>query len=131
MIIPAVAAAHPAYHYDIEIQRVIDGDTLAVVVDLGFNVYHRTHLRLHGINCPEMSGPGGREARDAVVARWAGGGRATASIKGPDKYGGRWLAVVYFNGESLNDWLVSNGHAVPYLTARGAYDAPVPDEERS
>lgn len=35
------------------IERVVDGDTVDVLVDLGFSMFHRTRVRLYGIDAPE------------------------------------------------------------------------------
>lgn len=34
--------------------RVIDGDTLEVMVDCGFSVYHTLKVRIYGVNTPEL-----------------------------------------------------------------------------
>jgi len=41
------------YEYRAKITRVIDGDTLKALVDVGFNMHHNVTLRLYGIDCPE------------------------------------------------------------------------------
>lgn len=43
------------YEYNCIIKRVIDGDTVVVDVDLGFDIWIRDEVvRLHGINAPEL-----------------------------------------------------------------------------
>lgn len=51
------------YTYKAIAKRVIDGDTLDVILDLGFKIYKADRLRLYGINTPEVYGkkPGERE----------------------------------------------------------------------
>ena len=41
------------FFYSAKVLDVIDGDTLDLVVDLGFDVHFRVRVRLHGINTPE------------------------------------------------------------------------------
>ena len=41
------------YYYKTEVLRVVDGDTVDVRMDLGFNVWHKCRVRLLGINAPE------------------------------------------------------------------------------
>ena len=41
------------YEYRAKITRVVDGDTLKALVDVGFNMHHDVTLRLYGIDCPE------------------------------------------------------------------------------
>lgn len=36
--------------------RVVDGDTIDFMVDLGFSVYHRVRVRLNGVDAPEIYG---------------------------------------------------------------------------
>jgi micrococcal nuclease len=111
------------YHYAATLVRVIDGDTLVVDLDLGLRTWVRdVHLRLLGINCPELPTVAGREARQATMS-WLssvsefGTFYVITDKDRTEKYG-RWLATVYsdasFTGEPLNHWLVSAGHAEPY-----------------
>lgn len=48
------------------IERVVDGDTLRVKVDLGFDLWTRQYLRLRGVDCPEMDTPEGRRAKTFI-----------------------------------------------------------------
>lgn len=41
------------FFYSAKVMDVIDGDTLDLIVDLGFDVHFRVRVRLHGINTPE------------------------------------------------------------------------------
>jgi len=51
-----------SYVYKAIVQRVIDGDTLLVRVDLGFQVWKEQRIRLSGIDAPEKKTPEGRKA---------------------------------------------------------------------
>lgn len=42
------------YTYTAQVERVIDGDTIWAVIDLGLGIKTRQKLRLRGINTPEM-----------------------------------------------------------------------------
>jgi len=44
------------YKYKAKLIKIIDGDTLDVLVDLGFGIFHKIRLRLIGINTPEIFG---------------------------------------------------------------------------
>jgi micrococcal nuclease len=44
----------PAYQYSAEAVRVIDGDTIDVVLDFGFSLKQKMRLRLAGIDTPEL-----------------------------------------------------------------------------
>jgi micrococcal nuclease len=41
------------YHYQVNVLRVVDGDTVDVSIDLGFDIWHKARLRLAGIDAPE------------------------------------------------------------------------------
>lgn len=42
------------YTYNAEVLRVIDGDTIEVLIDLGFSVFSKERIRLDGFNAPEI-----------------------------------------------------------------------------
>lgn len=102
-----------------------DGDTTYLRVsasyDFGFHVVStfsaRQKFRLARINCPELSKPGGPEARQFTVD-WLTAhevGLRVTSLRA-DNYGDRWDAEVRdgVTGENLSDALLASGHAVPY-----------------
>ena len=41
------------YEYNCEVKRVVDGDTVDVVIDLGFDIHYSSRVRLYGIDTPE------------------------------------------------------------------------------
>ena len=41
------------YEYSCKVKRVVDGDTIDVVLDLGFDILHKSRVRLYGIDTPE------------------------------------------------------------------------------
>jgi len=41
------------YEYKCKVKRVVDGDTMDVILDLGFDVLHACRVRLAGIDTPE------------------------------------------------------------------------------
>ena len=44
----------PNYRYMAKLGRVVDGDTMDVVIDLGFYVELRERVRLAGMDTPEI-----------------------------------------------------------------------------
>ena len=44
----------PSYRYRAELDRVVDGDTLDVVIDLGFYIKIKERIRLEGVDTPEL-----------------------------------------------------------------------------
>ena len=108
---------------------VHDGDTLTADVDLGYHIWLRGQsYRLTGCNTRELAQPGGIEVRDALADLLIGARVALTSVA-PDKYGGRWDAVITLaDGSDLVDWMVASGWAARW-NGRGA--KPVPDWPRS
>jgi len=111
------------------VTRVIDGDTLVADLDLGWGVWRvGTHIRLAGINCPEMSVPAGQDARQYVIDRLHPWGPAveaagiTVVSHSLDKYG-RVLADVYWwdqhNSSGVTPPLADQNHLNADLLAAG------------
>lgn len=102
------------YTYNAWVTRVIDGDTVDLVLDLGFHVKVDIRTRLRGINAPETSTEAGRIARQALRELLSIGRKVvTTTYKDPtDKYG-RWVALIEVDGVDVCQWLLTNNHAVP------------------
>ena len=62
----------PSYEYRARVRRVIDGDTLDMDIDLGFEVVLASRVRLLGINTPEVVGvnKAGGLAATEFVREW-------------------------------------------------------------
>lgn len=111
------------YEYRARVTRVIDGDTLEAEIDLGFHVSFTVTLRLAGINAPETKGaerPRGLAATrslDSLITDLTGGTRQVTVRTQKDvteKYG-RYLAVLMAGDVNLNDRMLADGHAVPFM----------------
>lgn len=107
------------YNYRATVQRVVDGDTVDFIVDLGFRVNLQIRTRIAGVNAPELRTPEGKAAK-AAVEEWlpVGMGVLLRTHKDPTDKFGRWLADVEHQGTSLSQWLLDNGHAVAYEEKR-------------
>ncbi len=113
------------YVYRARCTRIVDGDTLELVIDAGFHLYYETRVRLLDAWAPEIRGPERvrGQASAAYVAGWtgsSGGGEWPLLIYTvKDDAFGRFLAVVWRNVDKacLNDDLVAAGHAT--LTKQG------------
>lgn len=103
----------PDYTYNAQIVRVIDGDSLEVIVDCGFRLSIRTPVRLAHINTPELNQAGGSAAKQHLSAIIGGTSTVMRTFKPYDKYG-RWLAEVYVDGRNINQQMVDDGYAVSY-----------------
>lgn len=100
------------YWYQAEVLSIHDGDTMTLKIDMGRRIYVIDSIRLLGINCPELSQPGGKEARDCVRALCPAAAqvRIRTMKNKNDKYG-RWLGIVYLDGLCLNEAILAAGHA--------------------
>lgn len=109
------------YEYEItKVEKVVDGDTVDVMFDVGFSMFRKERVRLHGIDTPETASKDpqekalGKEAKE-FVAKWL---RTQKTLKArttkDDKYG-RILAHIYGDGGvCLNEEMVSKGYAWAY-----------------
>lgn len=104
------------YVYNSYITDIYDGDTITATIDCGFGVkLEKQKIRLYGIDTPEVRGSEkeeGRKVRDILREKILEKNVILKTIK--DKKGkyGRYLGIVFLDGENINDWLVKNGHAV-------------------
>jgi micrococcal nuclease len=111
-----------------KINRVLDGDTIDVTIDLGFDLFKKERVRIAGVDTPEKRTRDKEEKALGIDAtEWLKGHLANA-IKGDDelvirtelvggvgKYG-RLLGWLYV-GESnisVNEQMISQGYAWEY-----------------
>ena len=111
-----------------EITKVVDGDTIDVVIDLGFDIYKHERVRIAGIDTPEKRTRDLEEKALGIDAtNWMKGtledtinGEHELTIRtelkgGVGKYG-RLLGWLYIgDGErSLNEQMIEEGYAFSY-----------------
>jgi len=109
------------YEYDCKIVRVIDGDSILVDIDLGFDTWRcGESIRLFGVDCPECRSRDPKEkaaglaAKEFVKGLLHDGGTYTLTTKEKGKFG-RYLGVIMLSDKtSVNAALVSEHLAVPY-----------------
>ena len=104
------------FTYSAKVKRVIDGDTVDLLVDLGLRVTVDARVRLLGLNAPEKNTSAGVAAKQFLEGLL--GNAASLTVKTEkdrtEKYG-RWLGTLYDeNGVSINDRMVAEGYAAPY-----------------
>jgi micrococcal nuclease len=95
-----------------EIVNVVDGDTVDIVVDLGFSVKVKQRFRLIRIDTPERGQTGFNEAKNFLTQYL--NVPVVLAVTKLDKYG-RYLVEITYNGVNLNDALLNAGLAVPYV----------------
>ena len=104
------------YKYKAKVVRWVDGDTLLCLIDLGFYTHKEERLRLARIDTPELRGAEkerGKEVKRIVTERYPKDTIIEVDSKKRDNYG-RFIAELYFEGQSINQWLLDNGHAEEY-----------------
>ena len=116
------------YTYKAILDRVVDGDTIDVNIDLGFDVSIKKRVRFAGINAPESrtrdleEKARGLAAKDRVKAILAENPSFTLESTEIGKYG-RVLGKIHIDVLDgvegltqicLNEQLIKEGHAVEY-----------------
>jgi micrococcal nuclease len=99
------------------VYRWVDADTVDVHVDLDFHLEATLRFRLLWLDAPERNTPEGKRAIDIVNRIVPAGSRIvvrTFKDGGESDSFGRWLAEIFHNGESLNQYLLATGIAAPY-----------------
>jgi len=112
-------------YYVREIKSVVDGDTIDVVIDLGFNILFEQRVRMAGIDTPESRTKDrfekslGIESKEYLKKHLKDAKSIvikTEKMNSSEKYG-RILGWVYINGDtvSLNDMMINDGYAWGYM----------------
>ena len=114
------------YEYFVkDVTNVVDGDTIDVIIDLGFDILFASRVRLAGIDTPESRTTDkaekvlGLEAKEYLKKHLKDAKSViikTEKMDSSEKYG-RILGWVYINGDtvSLNDKMINDGYAWGYL----------------
>ena len=108
------------YKYNAKLDRVVDGDTIDALVDLGFDTWKKVRIRMMGMNAPESRTRDLEEKKLGLAAKdrlieMLGDGVFTLQSHGVGKYG-RCLGEIFKEDEvSLNRQLISEGHATEYF----------------
>lgn len=100
------------YQYKAKVVKVVDGDTIHALVDLGFSIYSEIIFRFAGINAPEKNTQEGIVAKDVLTEKLLNQS-IVLNCNGKDKYG-RWIATVLLNDLNVNQWLLDNKYAIVY-----------------
>ena len=111
------------YEYSCKVDRVVDGDTIDVVLDLGFDIMFKSRVRLYGIDTPESRT---RNKDEKVRGKMAGsflkdavdsGAQVVIQTKLKDSRGkyGRVLGNVIVDGININQQMIDNYLAVAYF----------------
>ena len=113
------------YQYKCRINKVIDGDTVEVDLDLGFStILSNQTIRLLGIDTPESRTTNKEEkvrgmlSKKKLQEKLPLGTWSTVTThkndNNDDKYGRILGEFILEDGTNLNKWLIENNYAVAY-----------------
>ena len=111
------------YEYSCKVKRVVDGDTVDVMLDLGFDILYNCRVRLFGIDTPESRTRNlDEKARGKMASAFLkeaidNGTKVVIETKLKDSRGkfGRVLGNVVVDGKNINQSMIENYHAVAYF----------------
>tara|TARA_R110002020_G_scaffold363528_1_gene575820 strand:- start:628 stop:975 length:348 start_codon:yes stop_codon:yes gene_type:complete len=109
------------FEYEAKTLRVVDGDTVDAMVDLGFNTWKKVRIRMYGINAPESRTRDLEEKKKGLVAK----ARLIEILNevdnefilishGVGKFGRCLGEILINNKNSVNKQLIKEGHGVEY-----------------
>ena len=111
------------FEYNETVTKVVDGDTIDAMVDLGFGTWKKVRIRMHGINAPESRTRNLEEKKKGLAAK----ARLIEMLEENEKHFilishgvgkfGRCLGEIYIKGHntSLNKQLISEGHGTEFF----------------
>ena len=120
------------YEYNAVVERVVDGDTIDVIIDRGFKTWKKVRVRMEGINTPESRTRDLEEKKRGLAAKdrlveilELNNNKCVLHVSGVGKFG-RAIASVFVTSLSpthddssltlinVNQQLITEGHAVSY-----------------
>jgi micrococcal nuclease len=112
-------------YYVKKVTKVVDGDTIDVEIDLGFDISFSSRVRLAGIDTPESRTKDkaekelGLESKEYLSKHLKDAKSVvikTEKMNSTEKFG-RILGWIYVNGDtvSLNDMMINDGYAWGYM----------------
>ena len=110
------------YEYKIkEVVKIVDGDTIDILIDLGFGLTKKERVRLAGIDTPESRTTNleekemGLQAKDALTGMLESAEEIKVKTEKDGKFG-RMLGWLWADDDmtSLNHQLVNDGYAWAY-----------------
>ena len=110
------------HEYNCTIRRVVDGDTVDVDIDLGFDMWiHNERVRLYGIDTPESRTRDLEEKKFGLLAKEYLTEKldtediiVTTEVDNEKGKFGRILGWVWCNGVNINNQMIDEHMAVAY-----------------
>jgi micrococcal nuclease len=120
------------YEYNAIVDRIVDGDTIDCIIDLGFSTWKKVRVRMEGMNAPESRTRDKEEKERGLAAKGRlveileyNDNHCILRVSGLGKFG-RALATVHVKTLSpistesgmtlinVNKQLIEEGHAIEY-----------------
>ena len=108
------------YEYAIkEVVKVVDGDTVDIIIDLGFSLSKKERVRLAGIDAPESRTTDleekkmGLESKEFLARRLNDCVNLKVTTEKDGKYG-RMLGWIYCGETNINEEMIYRGYAWEY-----------------
>ena len=128
-------------YYVRKVENIVDGDTIDVLIDLGFDILFQSRVRLAGIDTPESRTRDlaekalGLESKEYLKKQLKDAKSVvikTEKMNSTEKFG-RILGWIYINGDtvSLNDIMINDGYAWGYMGDAKVKDFKALAEKRS
>jgi micrococcal nuclease len=111
------------YNYKAIVKRIIDGDSLILDIDLGFNMWMKNKsTRLYGVDTPEIRTRNAVEKKAGLLAKEFVEGKLTVGdsitidsyLDKSEKFGRILVVVKTENGDNINDLLLKENLAIKY-----------------
>jgi len=113
------------YQYKCKINKVLDGDTVDIDLDLGFNIIlSNQRVRMAGVDTPESRTANKEEKPRGLLSKKKLGEKLPVgswqiietqrSDNNDDKFGRILGVFILEDGTKVNDWLIQNNYAVAY-----------------
>ena len=110
-----------SYRVD-KVVKIVDGDTIDVVIDLGFDILYKSRVRLFGIDTPESRTRDLTEKKFGLMSkkylqdRLKNAKKITIKTHKGEETGkfGRILGEIFCDGGNVNQAMCNEGHAVAY-----------------
>mgnify|MGYP003617710705 CR=1 FL=1 len=120
IVLSSILLVNTSLAQGIILNEAIDGDTIRATLDSSNPILNKIYIRLHGVDTPELFHPQcEEEKRLALEAKnylqsIILSNKISIRILGWDKYGGRVLAELYTEHDSISSLLIDKQLGIPY-----------------
>ena len=105
-----------------KVTKVVDGDTIDVIIDLGFDIMYKSRVRLFGIDTPEsrtrdlVEKKYGLMSKDFLKDKLKNADKIVIKTHKGEETGkfGRILGEIFCDNVNINQQMCDVGHAVAY-----------------